>query len=129
MKIYLSLREGGIDVDKIFIYAALIATTAAMMWGMFTGISMMFSGAKDCRGECIVLPVSGHMEDVELRIREAVSQARRLGLRGAVVYVADFGADSETAEIAERMCGEFGVTQWVNRRELADRIEENLKDK
>lgn len=116
-------------MDKVIIYAALIATTAAMMWGMFTGISMMFSGAKDCMGECIVLPISGHMEDVELRIREAVSQARRLGLRGAAVYVADFGADSETADICERMCSQFGVTQWVSREELANRIGQDLSDK
>lgn len=109
-------------MDKVLIYAALIATTAAMMWGMLTGIGMMFSGTKDCGGVCIVLPVAGHMEDVEFRIREAVSRARQLGLRGAVIYVTDFGADSETAEIAERMCDEFSVTEWVSSEELADRI-------
>lgn len=109
-------------MGQILICTALIVTTAAIMWGVLTGIGMIFGGAKDCEGECIVLPIAGHCEDVELRIREAVSRAQRWGLRGAAIYVTDFGADSETAEIAERMCREFGMTQWVSRDELSDRI-------
>ena len=54
---------------------------------------------------------------------ETVAAVRRTGLRGAVIYVADFGADEETAAIAQRLCEEFGVTEWVPSGELSGTIE------
>lgn len=104
-------------LDMILIVAAI-----ALLWGVMMGIAVLFGGEKDSGGACIVLPIVGHKEDVEFRIREAVSQVRRSGLRGAVIYVADFGTDSETAEIAARMCREFSMTEWVSREELTERI-------
>lgn len=100
----------------------LIVAAIALLWGVMMGIATLFGGGKDGGGKCIVLPVAGHREDIEFRIREAVSQVQRSGLRGAVIYVTDFGADSETAEIAARMCREFGMTEWVGCEELTERI-------
>lgn len=104
----------------------LIAAAVALLWGVMRGIAALYGGEKADGGECIVLPVAGHREDVEFRIREAVARVRRSGLRGAVIYVTDFGADSETAEIAARMCREFGMTEWVSRDELTQKIHAEL---
>lgn len=110
-------------MQRILIDTALVATTAAMMWGMLMGLLLLLSGAKDCRSTCLVVPLAGHVEDVELLVRETVAAVRRTGLRGAVIYVADFGADEETAAIAQRLCEEFGVTEWVPSGELSGTIE------
>ena len=59
----------------------------------------------------VVLPVSGHVEDIELRVRELVRGSR--GLRGAAIILADFGADGETAEICRRLCREFDTVRWI----------------
>ena len=61
--------------------------------------------ARPCGPGCgafVVLPVSGHMDDIELRIRKLVRESR--GLPGAAIVIADLGADSETADICRMIC-------------------------
>lgn len=68
----------------------------------------------------VVLPVSGHVEDIELRVRELVRESR--GLRGTSVIIADFGADGETTEICRRLCLEFGNVEMVKGSGLYERF-------
>lgn len=107
---------------RVLMDMVLIAVTAAVIWGVVIGIRMVLNGTRDSRGVCLVVPLAGHVEDAELLIREAVAAARRAGLRGAVVYVADFGADEETAAIAQRLCEAYGVAEWVAQGELSEKI-------
>lgn len=76
--------------------------------------------------EYIVLPVSGHVEDIEFRIRGAAVRRRRMG-RHLRIYLANFGADAETAEIAKRMCEEFEGIEWVEGCELAGKLKGNIR--
>lgn len=99
----------------------------------FLGLVSIISGAcswfyniSGGAGECIVLPVKGHVEDIEFRIRGAIVRRRRASRRLPRIYLADFGADAETAEIAKRMCDEFDVLEWVDGAELSRKLRENI---
>ncbi len=76
-------------------------------------------------GAFLVLPVSGHVEDIELRVRMLVNAGRKL--RGASIVLADFGADRETEEICRRLCREFGTVKLLDGNRLAERIKSSCR--
>lgn len=82
--------------------------------------------AKGAAKEYVVLPVKGHMEDIEFHIRGTVARMRKSGSCTSKIYLVDFGTDDETAEIAKKMCSEFEILEWVDSFELAKNIRENL---
>lgn len=93
---------------------------------VISAVCSWFYNVNGGAGECIVLPVKGHMEDIEYRIRGAIVRRRRASRRLSKIYLADFGADDETAEIAKRMCGEFDILEWVDGSELTKKLRENI---
>ena len=97
------------------ILAFLIAVLAA-----FPALKAILCPSGRGEGTFIVLPVAGHVEDIELRVRRAVCAAGRL--RGAVITVADFGADSETAEIIRRLCREYDALEVIDGNDLVGRL-------
>ena len=110
-------------MDGLFTYA-----TAAFCFAfLFTALSVAYmiffcSDSGEQNRCCIVLPVSGHVEDIELQVRAAVSRRRKL--RNAAIFLADFGADSETAEIGRRLCREFAMVEWMSPDLLDGRLRE-----
>ena len=75
--------------------------------------------ARPCGPGCgafVVLPVSGHMDDIELRIRKLVRESR--GLPGAAIVIADLGVDSETADICRMICREFEHVSMIKGEEM-----------
>lgn len=98
---------------------------AAAVWGMIiAGWSLLAAlfGGRGRAVECIVLPIDGHVEDVEWRIRNAVCHRRSLRQRGMVIYVVDYGVDGETAAIAQKLCGELEMVEWIPADELTTRV-------
>lgn len=101
------------------IFVIILAVCILLCSGVF--LSRVFRSCDVGKGAAIVLPLSGHMESVELQVRGLVSSSR--GIRGAVVLLADFGADAETAEIAQRLCRDFAVVDYVKGADLTVRVE------
>ena len=108
--------------EWLILALVLLFLCAAMIIAAVKALQCPTEGAER---SCIVLPVSGHEEDIELRVRSLVSRTRRL--RGAAIILADFGADSETAEIARRLCREFGTVECLSPEELAERLKEMVQ--
>lgn len=93
---------------------------------IISALYLSFYSTNGSAREYLILPVKGHMEDIEFRIRGAMARRRKAGNHISKIYLADFGADDETVEIARRMCGEFEVLEWVDSFELTENIRENI---
>ena len=91
-------------------YIALIIATTAVILAVYV-IKAVFIPCERTEDAFVVLPVCDHVEDVELRVRRLVSACGRM--RGLSIVIADFGADSETAEICDRLCREFGRVKII----------------
>ena len=113
-------------LDEIILYSIVGLLCFCGLISVISAVCSWFYNAGGGAGECIVLPVKGHMEDIEFRIRGAMVRRRRASRRLSKIYLADFGADDETAEIARRICGEFDVLEWVDGTELTKRLRENV---
>lgn len=113
-------------MDEIILYAAVGLLCFCGLVSVISAMCSWFYNAGGEAGECIVLPVKGHMEDIEFRIRGAMVRRRRSSRHLSKIYLADLGADAETAEIARRMCGEFDVLEWVDGAELIKKLRENV---
>ena len=73
---------------------------------------------KEARGVW-VLPLSGHCEDAEYRVR-CVAAACRFGVLPArVVYVLNVGADAETLAVAEKTCGVVAGVQFFEQEDAS----------
>lgn len=72
--------------------------------------------------EIILIPVFGHVEDIEFRIRGAVVRRRKSWRRAPNIIIADLGADKETAEIAKKLCCEYDGIEWVEYGALTDEL-------
>lgn len=96
--------------------------------GVISTLVLSFYHVSGGAGEYIVLPVSGHIEDIEFRIRGATARRRRVS-RHVRIYLANFGADAETTEIAKRMCREFEGLEWVEGTELTGKIKADISVK
>ena len=59
------------------------------------------------RSGILVLPLSGHCDDAEYRIRTAAAQARWAEEIAGTVLILDLGMDEETRLLAERVCAEY----------------------
>ncbi|MBQ1397066.1 MAG: hypothetical protein IIY89_01075 [Clostridia bacterium] len=92
----------------------------ALMWAALSVARIVLRPGGRGRGAFVVLPVAGHVEDVELRVRRLVRGVR--SLRGAVILLTDFGADAETADICRRLCREFGNVEMIDGREMVKRV-------
>lgn len=86
---------------------AMLPVAAVIGWALFR-LPVGCGFGRRC-GAVVVLPLRGHMEDAEYRIRGTAAWAR-----GAAVYVVNCGADEETAEIAARLCEEIPSVYWVD---------------
>lgn len=113
-------------MDEIILYTVVGLLCFLGLVSVISAVCSWFFNVSGGAGECIVLPVKGHMEDIEFRIRGAIVRRRRASRRLPKIYLADFGADAETAEIAKRMCGEFDVLEWVDGTELGKKLRENI---
>ncbi len=105
----------GLWIYLMLVLAVVVIPSAVIAVGMWSGLS-----DRPEKG-CVVLPVSGHVEDIELRVRAAVFHRRRTGTE---IYIADFGADAETAEIAHRLCLELDAVEWMTAAELFVKLNE-----
>lgn len=107
------------------IFNALVGVFALVgVCSIISALYISFYSTKSDEWEYIILPVKGHMEDIEFRIRGALARRRRAHI--SKIYLADFGADDETAEIARKMCGEFEVLEWVDSFELTGNIRDEI---
>ncbi len=74
---------------------------------------------KDCAG-VLVIPVSGHRDDIEYVIRSAAAQcgwSRRQGRRALLL---DKGMDEETRRIAEAICREVEVVSLCREEKIQE---------
>lgn len=55
----------------------------------------------------LVLPVSGHCQDMEFVVRAAVSRSRWISDSPGSVLIIDIGMDDETRILAKKICDEF----------------------
>ena len=94
-------------IRELLTAAGVMVPAAAAVWWLLFRRPVARDIGRRC-GAVVLLPLKGHVEDAEYRIRAAVAWAR-----GAEVYVADCGADRETAEIAARLCGEYPSAHWL----------------
>lgn len=68
----------------------------------------MLSPAEGCSG-VLVIPVSGHRDDIENIVRSAAARKRwQTPPATRQVLLLDTGMDDETRQLAERVCGEVG---------------------
>ena len=99
-------------------YIVCLLALAAIVWAVYP-VARLFLNPKDGReGLLVVLPLKGHVEDVELRVRGAVRLAGRVH---ATVLLADFRADGETREICTRLCREFDSVELIDGNAIAER--------
>ena len=66
-----------------------------------------------------VIPLRGHCEDVEYRVRSAAAGCRWNGTPCREVYLLNIDADEETCALAERVCRAVRGVQLVKSAELA----------
>ena len=100
------------------------ALCMAVILAAVVAAGMIIFPACGGENECVVLPVCGHVEDIELRVRAAASHRRRLRLGKSAIFIVNFGADGETAEIARKLCRELEMVNLVAPDELAERLRE-----
>ncbi len=89
----------------------LVGLTALVLLAL-VGITAVVDGV---RGKCfspppeavVMLPLSGHREDVEFLVFTAVDSARRAGFPRVVLV--DEGMDEDTRQLAVALCRRFGV--------------------
>jgi hypothetical protein len=112
----------------LFVLVAALALVGigSIISAIYRGFYTLGRGAKGSGPEYIILPVAGHTEDIEFRIRGAMARSRMSGRRTSKIYLADFGADGETAAIAEKMCSEFEILEWADGSELAEKIRRDI---
>ncbi len=102
-------------IRETLLCAAVLLGAAATLW-VITALIGMALYQPDCEERTyIVIPVKGHREDIEFVIRGVVASRQR----GAVILVADFGADKETAAIAGHLCNEYERMEWVRGEAIA----------
>lgn len=69
----------------------------------------------------LVVPLFGHIEDVEYILRNAALRARLIGGAGySSLIVLDCGMDKETKDICAAVCDELGYSFLFTREEFED---------
>lgn len=122
------MKERLENMSEIILVVIIGALAFVGIIGVISVLALSFYHVSGDTEEYIVLPVSGHMEDIEFRIRGTAVRRRRVS-RHARIYLVNFGADAETAEIAKRMCREFEGLEWVEGTELTEKIMGNISAK
>ena len=103
----------------------IVLASGGAAWAVWSVMKLFLGGGGEKQSCYVVLPVAGHVEDIELRVRQAVRNARRAH---AALLIADFGADAETADLCRRLCRAFPTAELLDGSELEKRvISESLK--
>ena len=97
-----------------YLMAAVLLLAVAGAWN-----ALLRAGGRET-GAFVVLPLAGHMEDIEWRVRELARESRKM--RGKGILLADFGADGEALEIARRLAEDFPAVELVEGRRLAEKL-------
>lgn len=75
----------------------------------------------------LVLPLGGHCDDVEYRIRSVVAQTRWTEEAPGGILLLDTGMDEETRALAERICLEYPAVRLEKSAELEKMFEPRLQ--
>ena len=105
-------------------YLVFILVFMVLLWAVWSVAGLFLRSDGKGEGVFIVLPVAGHTEDIEIRVRSLICGSR--SLRGAAILLADFGADGETAEICRRLCEEFEKVEWIDGNDVFAMINNSL---
>ena len=86
-------------------------------------LALKIAGAGRCGQIIMLVPLSGHQEDVEYVLRSAAQRLKWTdGKEGGQIYCLDYGMDKETLEICKIMAKEYAFMQVVTPDQLGERM-------
>lgn len=85
----------------------------------------LLTPSKACGG-VLVIPLSGHHNDIEYIVRCAAAR-RRWGAEPATVLLIDNGMDAQTKALAEKVCSELGGVGIYEPREMETILDKGLQ--
>ena len=92
---------------------------------IFRAISLFFLDRKN--SSITLIPVCGHVEDIEMVLRNAMSSAQWMGIRGAQrIICLDLGVDEETRDICEVFRDEYELVELYSLEEFSAVMQQSV---
>lgn len=112
----------------IYITIAIIITVFALVETInVISRTLLTSKQKSAGTNIIIIPVSGHIDDVEYFIRGFVHKGKWNGVvRPDNIIIADMGIDEETRKICMLLCEEFEFVYICDSREVISFLDEGI---
>lgn len=81
---------------------------------------------KSAESKIIIIPVGGHVDDVELFVRSIINKSKLIGRDFHSIILANMGADEETKIICTLLSNEYEFVYFCDGREILENLSENL---
>ena len=92
---------------------------------IFRAVSLFFLDRKN--SSITLIPVCGHVEDIEMVLRNAMSSAQWMGSRGAQrIICLDLGVDEETRDICEVFRDEYELIELYSLEEFSEVMQQSV---
>ncbi|MDR1565364.1 MAG: hypothetical protein LBS74_10440 [Oscillospiraceae bacterium] len=106
-----------------YLYASVLIILVILGISQLLGlVSAWILTPRNAQKALTLIPVKGHVEDVELLIRSAVLRASWCSNRSMNVIALDCGTDAETADICRKLAEESPLIKFCSSEELEDYI-------
>lgn len=104
-----------------------ICTTFLLLIGIIRLIEMFWQSVRSYQSKIIIVPIGGHVDDIEIFIRSLISRAvgSKFGFVENII-IADMGADEETAEICKNLESQYDFIYFCEGREISEKLQEKL---
>ena len=92
---------------------------------IFRAVSLFFLDKKN--STITLIPICGHVEDIEMVLRNAMSSAQWLGNKGAQrIICLDLGVDEETRDICEIFRDEYELVELYSLEEFSAVMQQSV---
>ena len=111
------------------VYALILALASAFIAIGFIKLSECFwKSIKNAQSKIIIVPIGGHVDDIEVFIRSLINRTNSSQKLGIVenIIIADMGADKETIEICNKLQKQYDFIYLCEGREISEKLKEKL---
>lgn len=112
--------------EALYILCFVILTFAVAI-GLVKLTELFWSSIKNYQNKIIIVPVGGHVEDIEIFVRSLINKAKgaNIGLIENII-IADMGADEETALICRRLEEQYEFIYFCEGKDISEKLSEKL---
>lgn len=112
--------------ETLYIISFILITFLAVI-GLVKLTEIFYNSIRNYQNKIIIVPVGGHVEDIEIFIRCLINKSRgaKFGLVESII-IADMGADEETAKICNNLENEYDFIYFCEGKEISEKLSEKL---